>query len=139
MAMMDTEAIEIISDTMGVKSRIVTADIKELARAWEEPLRDAKFADPRLAFYVLKAVANAYLRGRNLRMGNAQGLHRHERKEAMLMRTMIRYAAGESLFSCLHGTGVISLEVFASALNSYADIADEASEVLQEGQNDERG
>jgi len=137
--MMDTEEIEIISDTVGVKSRIFTADIKELARAWEEPLRDAKFADPRLAFYVLKTVAKAYLRGRNLRMGNAQGLHRHERKEAMLMRTMITNAAGESMSSCLHGTGVISLEAFASALNNYADIADEASEVLQEGQNDERG
>lgn len=31
--MINTEAIEIISDTMGVKGRIVTADIKELTRA----------------------------------------------------------------------------------------------------------
>ncbi|AQU05293.1 hypothetical protein B1778_00695 [Dehalococcoides mccartyi] len=137
--MMDIKAIEIISNTLDVKSRIVTADIKELARFWEEPLRDARFADPRLAFYILKAVARAYLRGRNLRMGNAQGLRRHELTKAMLMRTMIRYAAGESMFSCLYETGVISLKAFASALNSYADIADEASKVLQERQNDERG
>ena len=137
--MIDTESLETLSASLGVKSRIVKADIKDLARSWEEPLRDARFADPRLAFYVLKAVARAYLRGRNLRMGNSQGLHRHQSKEAMLMRILVRYVAGESDFECLHETGVTSMESFASALSSYFDIADEANQILHEGENHERG
>lgn len=136
---MDVESIEIVSNTLGVKSRIVEADIKNLARSWEEPLKDAKFADPRLAFYVLKAVARAYLRGRNLRMGNSQGLQRHQSKEAMLMRILVRHAAGESMFDCLHEIGVTSEESFVAALNSYSDISDETRSILQEVKQDERG
>ena len=120
-----------------VKSRIMKADIKDLARSWEEPLKDAKFADPRLAFYVLKAVSKSYLRGRNLRMGNSQGLQRHQSKEAMLMRILVRYVAGEAVFDCLHEIGVTSAESFASALNSYFDIADEVNRILQKGGNHE--
>ena len=137
--MMDIESLETLSATLGVRSRIVEADIKDLARSWEEPLRDAKFADPRLAFYVLRAVARAYLRGRNLRMGNSQGLRRHESKEAMLMKILAQYAAEESVFDCLHEIGVSSVESFASALNSYFDIVDEANCIQQEGGNHERG
>jgi len=136
--MMDVESLETLSDALGVKSRIVKADIKDLARSWEEPLKDAKFADPRLAFYVLKAVSRSYLRGRNLRMGNSQGLQRHLWKEAMLMRILVRYVADEAIFDCLHEIGVTSLESFASALNSYFDIVDEANRILQEGGNHER-
>ncbi len=137
--MIDIESLETLSTTLGVKSRIVRADIKDLARSWEEPLKDAKFADPRLAFYVLKAVSRSYLRGRNLRMGNSQGLQRHQSKEAMLMRILVRYVAGESVFDCLHEIGVTSAESFASALGSYFDIADEANRILQKGGNHERG
>jgi len=137
--MINTESLEILSTTLGVKNRIVKADIRDLARSWEEPLKDAKFADPRLAFYVLKAVSRSYLRGRNLRMGNSQGLQRHLWKEAMLMRILVRYVAEESIFDCLHEIGVTSAESFASALSSYFDIADEANRILQEGGNHERG
>ncbi len=137
--MIDTESLETLSVTLGLKSRIVKADIKDLARSWEEPLKDAKFADPRLAFHVLKAVARAYLRGRNLRMGNSQGLHRHQSKEAMLMRILVRYVARESAFECLHETGVTSMESFVSALKHYSDIADETKSILQEVKQDERG
>ena len=137
--MINTESLEILSTTLGVKNRIVKADIRDLARSWEEPLKDAKFADPRLAFYVLKAVSRSYLRGRNLRMGNSQGLQRHLWKEAMLMRILVRYVAEESIFDCLHEIGVTSVESFASALSSYFDIADEANRILQEGGNHERG
>ena len=137
--MIDTESLETLSVTLGMKSRIVKADIKDLARSWEEPLKDAKFADPRLAFYVLKAVARAYLRGRNLRMGNSQGFQRHQSKEAMLMRMLVRYVAGESVFGCLHERGVTSVESFATAMNSYFDIADEANSILTGGENHERG
>ncbi len=136
--MTDTESLETLSVTLGVKNRTVKADIKDLARSWEEPLRDAKFADPRLAFYVLKTVARSYLRGRNLRMGNSQGLQRHQSKEAMLMRMLVRYVAGESVFECLHERGVTSVESFAAALNSYFDIADEANSILTGGENHER-
>ncbi len=136
--MIDVESFETLSATLGVKSRIVRADIKDLARSWEEPLKDAKFADPRLAFYVLKAVSRSYLRGRNLRMGNSQGLQRHQSKEAMLMKILVRYVAGESVFDCLQEIGVTSLESFASALNSYPDIVDEANRILQDGGNHEK-
>ncbi len=137
--MIDVESLETLSTTLGVKSRIVKADIKDLARSWEEPLKDAKFADPRLAFYVLKAVSRSYLRGRNLRMGNSQGLQRHQSKESMLMRILVRYVAGEAVFDCLHEIGVTSEESFVAALNSYSDIADETRSILQEVKQDERG
>ncbi len=136
--MIDTESLETLSTTLGVKSRIVRADIKNLARSWEEPLKDAKFADPRLAFYVLKAVSRSYLRGRNVRMGNSQGLQQHQSKESMLMRILVRYVAVESIFGCLHEIGVTSTESFASALNSYPDIVDEANRILQDGGNHEK-
>ena len=135
--MIDAESLETLSTTLGVKSRTVEADIKDLAWLWEETLSEAKFADPRLAFYVLRAVSRSYLRGRNLRMGNSQGLQRHQSKESMLMRILVRYVAGESIFDCLHETGVTSTESFASALNSYFDIADEANRILQKGGNHE--
>jgi hypothetical protein len=123
---------------LGVKSRIIEADIKDLAWVWEETLSQARFADPRLAFYVLRALSRSYLRGRDLRMGNHQGLRRHEVTEAKLMRILVGYAAGEIIFGCLHEVGVISLQSFIVALNSYADIADEVNDTLQEEQNDER-
>jgi len=138
MAMMDVESLETLSTMLGVKSRIIEADIKDLAWVWEETLSQARFADPRLAFYVLRALSRSYLRGRDLRMGNHQGLRRHEVTEAKLMRILVGYAAGEIIFGCLHEVGVISLQSFIVALNSYADIADEVNDTLQEEQNDER-
>ena len=136
--MMDVESLETLSTMLGVKSRIIEADIKDLAWVWEETLSQARFADPRLAFYVLRALSRSYLRGRDLRMGNHQGLRRHEVTEAKLMRILVGYAAGEIIFGCLHEVGVISLQSFIVALNSYADIADEVNDTLQEEQNDER-
>jgi hypothetical protein len=138
MVMMDVESLETLSTMLGVKSRIIEADIKDLAWVWEETLSQARFADPRLAFYVLRALSRSYLRGRDLRMGNHQGLRRHEVTEAKLMRILVGYAAGEIIFGCLHEVGVISLQSFIVALNSYADIADEVNDTLQEEQNDER-
>ena len=136
--MIDAESLETLSTTLGVKSRTVEADIKDLAWLWEETLREAKFADPRLAFYVLRAVSRSYLRGRNLRMGNSHGFLRHQEKEASLMTILVRYVSEETVFDCLHKAGVTSIKSFTSVLNSYFDILDEANRILQEGGNHER-
>jgi len=133
--MIDAESLETLSTTLGVKSRIVEADIKDLAWLWEETLKEANFADPRLAFYVLRAVSRSYLRGRNLRMGNFKGLWRHQWTEAGLMTILVRYVSEETVFDCLHKAGVTSVKSFTSALNSYFDILNEANRILQEGKN----
>jgi hypothetical protein len=134
---MDVESLATLSAALGVKSRIVEADIKYLAWRWEETLGEAKFADPRLAFYVLRAVSRSYLRGRNLRMGNSKGLNRHQWKEAVLMTVLVRYVSDDVDFDGLHQAGVTSVKAFTSILNSYADILDEANRILQEGKDDE--
>jgi hypothetical protein len=138
MAMMDVESLEPLSTMPGVKSRIVEADIKDLAWVWEETLSQARFADPRLAFYVLRAISRSYLRGRDLRMGNHQGLWRHQWTEAGLMTILVKYVADDNVFDCLHQAGVTSVKAFTSALNTYFDILDEANRILQEGGNHER-
>ncbi len=136
--MIDIESIVTLSAALGVKSPIVEADIKDLAWLWEETLSEAKFADPRLAFYVLRAVSRSYLRGRNLRMGNSHGLNRHQWKEVALMAVLVLYVSGDAVFDCLHKAGVTSLKSFANVLNSYFDVLDEANRILQEGGNHER-
>ena len=137
--MIDAESLETLSTALGVKSRIVNADIKDLAWLWEETLKEANFADPRLAFYVLRAVSRSYLRGRNLRMGNFKGLWRHQWTEVGLMTILVRYVSDDEVFDCLHKAGVTSVKSFTSALNSYFDIFNEANRILQEGKNHERG
>jgi len=137
--MIDAESLETLSTALGVKSRIVKADIKDLAWLWEETLKEANFADPRLAFYVLRSVSRSYLRGRNLRMGNFKGLWRHQWTEVGLMTILVRYVSEETVFDCLHKAGVTSVKSFTSALNSYFDILNEANRILQEGKNHERG
>jgi len=71
--MIDVESLETLSTMLGVKSRIVEADIKDLAWVWEETLSQAKFADPRLAFYVLRAVSRSYLPGARPQDGQPSG------------------------------------------------------------------
>ena len=137
--MMDIESLGALSTMLGVINRIVEADIKELAWLWEETLRQAKFADPRLAFYVLRALSRSYLRGRNLRMGNSHGFLRHQWTEAVLTTVLVKYVADDTVFDCLHQAGVTSVLSFASALGSYFDIVDEANRILQQGGNHERG
>ncbi len=137
--MIDIESLETLSSTLGVKSPIVEADIKDLAWLWEKTLSEAKFADPRLAFYVLRAVSRSYLRGRNLRMGNFQGLNRHQLKQVALMTVLVLYVSDDAAFDCLHQAGVTSVKAFASVLDSYFDILDDANRILKEGKNHERG
>ena len=137
--MIDADSLETLSTALGVKSRIINADIKDLAWLWEETLKEANFADPRLAYYVLRAVSRSYLRGRNLRMGNFKGLWRHQWTEAGLMTILVRYVSDETAFDCLHKAGVTSVKSFTSALNSHFDIFNEANRILQEGKNHERG
>ena len=137
--MMDTESLETLCTMLNAKSRIVEADLKELAWLWEETLKEAKFADPRLAFYVLRALSRSYLRGRNLRMGNSHGFLRHQWKEAALITILVGYVSDDAVFDCLHQAGVTSIKSFASALSSYFDVLDEANRILQKGGNHERG
>lgn len=136
--MIDLESIVTLSAALGVKSPIIEADIKDLAWLWEETLSEAKFADPRLAFYVLRAVSRSYLRGRNLRMGNFQGFNRYQCEYVAIMTTLVRYVSDDPVFDCLHQAGVTSVKAFAAVLNSYFDILDEANRILQEGGNHER-
>ncbi len=130
--MIDKESIEYLGKTLSVKGRLVEADIKDLGWLWEQTLSEATFADPRLAFYVLIAIGRAYLRGRNVRMGNSQGLVRHQWTEVGLMTILVRYVADETVFDCLHQAGVTSVAAFSSALNSYFDILDEAKRITGE-------
>ena len=136
--MIDTELLETLSTKLGMKNRIIEADIKDLAWLWEESIRDVKSANPQLAFSVLRAISRSYLRGRNIRMGNYKGLWRHQRTETELMTILVRYASERAVFECLHKARVTSVKSFASVLKSNFDILDEADRILQEGKNHER-
>jgi len=116
---------------LGLKRRVMEADVKDLAWLWQRTISEAKFADPYLAFHALRAVVVSYLRGRNMRMGNHQGLQRHQWVDITLMVVLLRYVIGNPSFDCLHRAGVSSVREFASALKNHFSVLDEADRILQ--------
>ena len=129
--MINVEGLGTLCTMLGLKRRVVEADVKDLAWLWQRIISEAKFADPYLSFHALRAVARSYLRGRNLRMGNHQGLERHRWVDTILMTVLVQYVIGNSSFDCLHRAGVSSVQEFTTALNNHFEIIDEADCILK--------
>ncbi len=143
---MNKERLESTSGVLGVKSHVLEADIKELAWCWEMAVEDIDSPSPGALHSILSFLAKAYLRGRNIRMGNYQGLWRHLHKKGDIMRLVIEYVGEEKyLFDTLHKLGVLSVEKFMDAIITYErsrpdpernyDILDEAEKILREKGN----
>jgi len=134
---MDTEALEMLSSILKVKSRVIEADIRELAWLWDETIKDARFGDPRLAYAVLQSLSRSYLRGHGLKMGNMQGLLKHLPVESKVMILIVGHVSEKPMFESLHQAGVTSAESFISILKAYRDVKDEVSHVLLKGESGE--
>ena len=66
--------IDELASVLGIKTKVLEADIRDLAWLWEETMGDMELHNPLSALDVLNATAKAYIRGRNCRMGSWQTL-----------------------------------------------------------------
>jgi hypothetical protein len=110
------EMLERTADDLGIKSHILQADIKGLAWLWEQIISEVHSPAPSLLLTVLRHLVKAYLRGRDFRMGNYQGIKRHLWKKTAIMRLVTECAAKDKELDSLHKAGVISVGVFREAV-----------------------
>jgi len=140
------EKLEQAAEFLGVKPHVLQADIKELAWSWEEIIHNMGSPTPPLLLKVLGYLVKAYLRGRNVRMGNYQGIARHVWKKTAIVRLVIDCAAKDEVLESLHKAGVTSADGFRDAIlnstrTSDYDVLEEVRQLLQkeEGDDYERG
>ena len=140
------ERLEQTAASLGVKPHVLQADIKELAWSWEEIIHNMGSPTPPLLLKVLGYLVKAYLRGRNVRMGNYQGIARHVWKKTAIVRLVIDCAAKDEVLESLHKAGVTSADGFRDAIlnstrTSDYDVLEEVRQLLQkeEGDDYERG
>jgi len=110
--------IEEVASILGIKARVLESDIKDLAWLWEMTVKDVTVCDSLGALDVLAAIAKAYLRGRNCRMGSYQTLLKHLPTKAAVMYLMADHVAEENedhvFYQHLRDCGVISAETFVA-------------------------
>ena len=116
--------LERAADALGIKSRVLEADIKELAWFWEEVISEVDSPTPPLLLTVLGYLVKAYLRGRDFRMGNYQGIWRHIWKKTAIVRLVIECAVKNAALASLHKAGLTSVEGFRYAVIRSAKISD---------------
>jgi hypothetical protein len=110
--------VDELASTLGIKKKVLEADIRDMGWLWEETTADMGFQDPLSALDVLNAIAKAYIRGRNCRMGSYQALWRHLPTKAALMYCLAGYVSeknseeGFALFPKLRACGVTSADGF---------------------------
>ena len=103
-----------------------------MAWLWWEELAEVIGNNPTLLLDVLDNLVTAYLRGRNIRMGNWQGICQHIEKKRTLRKLIIKHVAGDKCFENLHRAGVTSLEEFIHAARySKQDIMSQVKEILE--------
>ena len=129
--------LERAADDLGIKIRILQADIKELAWSWEEVISNIDSPSPPLLLTVLGYLVKSYLRGRNFRMGDYQGIKRHLWKKTAIMRLVTECAAKDKALDSLHKVGVISVEAFREAIIRSTeapdyDVLEEVKQFLEE-------
>ena len=113
-----------------VKTRVLESDIKDMAWLWEE-LAEGIGNNPALLLNILGSLVKAYLRGRNIRMGNWQGICQHTKKRQTLKKMVIQYVASDECFENLHKAGVTSVEEFMhAARHPKQDIMKQVREIL---------
>jgi len=136
--MMDKEKLDSLSAALGIKPQVLEADIKELAWSWDEVVREMGLTNPERLLLVLSYLCRTYLRGRNVRMGNYQGIWRHiDKKAAAIMLTIEHVTSEQYCFESLHKAGVTSVIRFRDAILGFAEgkdynVLNEVKQFLEE-------
>ena len=141
--MIDKELLEGFSRDLGIKSRVVEADIRDLAWNWELVVGRAKVTSPEGIHEILISLAKAYLRGRERRMGNWQGYLRHRYTMTALFLLIVQYVVEEPItFEALHKAGVTGEDAYKAikckavmlSAGLDGDILEEAERILKRKQ-----
>jgi hypothetical protein len=115
--MYERPTVDELASALGIKRKVLEADIRDLAWLWEETMGDMELHNPLSALDVLNAIAKAYIRGRNCRMGSYQTMWKHLPTKAAVMYHLAKYVSEENnrayvIFPYLNTCGVKSLEEF---------------------------
>ncbi len=117
--MYERPTVDELASTLGIKKKALEADIRDLAWLWEETMGDMELHNPLSALDVLNAIAKAYIRGRNCRMGSYQTLWKHLPTKAAVMYHLAKYVSEKNApervyasFSHLRDCGVTSVDEF---------------------------
>lgn len=144
--MIDKELLEGVSWDLGVKARIVEADIRDLAWCWELSVGEVKILTHESIHQILVSITRAYLRGRGRRMGNWQGYLRHRYTQAALFVLIVQHVVEHPvMFESLHEAGVTSEEAYKDikrkavkkSLGLEYDILEESEKILRERPRDD--
>lgn len=113
-----------LASSLGIKPKVLEADIRDLAWLWEMTVGDMELHNPLSALDVLNAIARAYIRGRNCRMGSYQTLWKHLPTKAAMIYHLAKYVSEEntseltySRFPHLRDCGVTSVDEFLAQVN----------------------
>lgn len=115
--------IEHTAQALAIKPKVLSADIKDMAWAWEETVGAIRQPSPKVLVSTLRAITKSYLRGHGVRMGNYQGIKQHERKLVLVMISITDYVISDNVFESLHQAGITSV-------NFWIDIAEKREERL---------
>ena len=114
-------ALDELAGTLGIKAKVLEADIRDLAWLWETTIEEMDLHNPLSALDILHAIAKPYIRGRNCRMGSYQTLWKHLPTKAAVMYHLARYVSEENAtevvyahFPHLRDCGVTSVDKFLS-------------------------
>ena len=113
-----------LASSLGIKPKVLEADIRDLAWLWEMTLGDMNLRNPLSALDVLNAIARAYIRGRDRRMGSYQTMWKHLPTKAAMIYHLAKYVSEEntsepaySRFPHLRACGVTSIDEFLALVN----------------------
>lgn len=120
--------VDELASTLGIKKKVLEADIRDLAWLWEATMNNLH--NPLSALDVLNAIAKAYIRGRNCRMGSYQTLWKHLPTKAAVMYHLTKYVADENasyaVFPHLRACGVTSVDGFFAGARAVEKLSKEA-------------
>ena len=119
--------VDELASGLGIKPKVLEADIRDLAWLWEMTMGDMELHNPLSALDVLNAIARAYIRGRNCRMGSYQTLWKHLPTKAAMIYHLAKYVSEEnaseltySRFPHLRACGVTSVDEFLALVNKFS-------------------
>lgn len=130
--------VDELASSLGIKPKVLEADVRDLAWLWEMTIEDMDLHNPLGPLDVLNAIAKAYIRGRNCRMGSYQTLWKHLPTKAAMMYHLVKYVSeknapgGYVWFPHLCECGVTSVEDFlatARQMNRERNFRQEEEEI----------
>ena len=116
--------VDELASSLGIKPKVLETDIRDLAWLWEMTMGDMDLRNPLSALDVLNAIAKAYIRGRNCRMGSYQTMWKHLPTKAAMIYHLAEYVSKENVselaysrFPHLRACGVTSVDEFLAQVN----------------------